>query len=88
MLWDPRNGKRITTLCGQKIFLKLFLLPTFPLRHTHKNTVNSLKWNANGNWLLSASRDHLVKLFDLRAMKELRKFAHKAEVMSAYHDYG
>ncbi|XP_048258673.1 pre-mRNA 3' end processing protein WDR33-like [Haliotis rufescens] len=38
--------------------------------HAHKNTVMDLKWNRNGNWLLSASRDHLLKLFDIRNMKE------------------
>ena len=27
-----------------------------------------------GNWLLSASRDGLVKIFDVRAMKELQTF--------------
>ncbi|XP_071945078.1 pre-mRNA 3' end processing protein WDR33-like [Antedon mediterranea] len=39
--------------------------------HAHKSTVMSARWNKNGNWLLTASRDHLVKVFDLRAMKEL-----------------
>lgn len=29
-----------------------------------------LKWNKNGNWLLTASRDHLLKVFDIRNMKE------------------
>lgn len=29
-----------------------------------------LQWNKNGNWLLTASRDHLIKLFDIRNMKE------------------
>ena len=29
-----------------------------------------LKWSKNGLWLLTASRDHLVKLFDIRNMKE------------------
>lgn len=29
-----------------------------------------LKWNDNGNWLITASRDHLLKLFDLRNLKE------------------
>mgnify|MGYP002784555249 CR=1 FL=1 len=27
-----------------------------------------LQWNRNGNWLLTASRDHLLKLFDIRKM--------------------
>ena len=31
----------------------------------------SLKWNRhNGNWLISASRDHFCKLFDIRNLKE------------------
>ncbi len=38
--------------------------------HAHKSTVMDLKWNANGNWLLTASRDHLLKLFDIRNTKE------------------
>lgn len=29
-----------------------------------------LKWNDNGNWLVTASRDHLLKLFDLRNLRE------------------
>ena len=28
----------------------------------HKATVSSLAWHPNGNWLLSSSRDHLVKV--------------------------
>jgi polyadenylation factor subunit 2 len=38
--------------------------------HAHKSTVMDLKWNDNGNWLITASRDHLLKLFDLRNLKE------------------
>ena len=38
--------------------------------HAHKSTVMDVKWNANGNWLLTASRDHLLKLFDIRNCKE------------------
>ncbi len=38
--------------------------------HAHKNTVMDVKWNANGNWVLTASRDHLVKLYDIRNLKE------------------
>lgn len=40
------------------------------IRHAHKSTVMDLKWNDNGNWLITASRDHLLKLFDLRNLKE------------------
>ena len=39
-----------------------------------------VRWNQNGNWLLTASRDHLLKLFDIRAMKEMQTFrGHKRE---------
>ncbi|KAL5274549.1 WDR33 family protein [Megaselia abdita] len=38
--------------------------------HAHKSTVMDLKWNNNGNWLITASRDHLLKLFDLRNLRE------------------
>ncbi|MEE6516581.1 hypothetical protein FKM82_026149 [Ascaphus truei] len=38
--------------------------------HAHKNTVMEVKWNLNGNWLLTASRDHLCKLFDIRNLRE------------------
>ena len=39
--------------------------------HAHKNTCMALKWNRhNGNWLISASRDHFCKLFDVRNLKE------------------
>jgi WD40 repeat protein len=48
--------------------------------HLHKSTVMSIKWNQNGNWLLTASRDHLLKLFDIRMMKEIQSFrGHKRE---------
>lgn len=33
----------------------------------HKAAVSSLSWHPNGNWLLSASRDHLVKVHALLA---------------------
>jgi len=50
--------------------------------HAHKNTVMDVKWNSNGNWLLTASRDHLIKIFDIRNMsQEMQTFrGHKKEV--------
>ena len=32
-----------------------------------------IKFNRNGNWFLTASRDHLIKLFDIRNLKEERQ---------------
>ncbi|XP_072896727.1 pre-mRNA 3' end processing protein WDR33 isoform X1 [Hemitrygon akajei] len=56
--------------------------------HAHKNTVMEVKWNQNGNWLLTASRDHLCKMFDIRNLKEeLQVFrGHKKEATAvAWH---
>ncbi|XP_023240322.1 pre-mRNA 3' end processing protein WDR33-like [Centruroides sculpturatus] len=52
--------------------------------HAHKSTVMEVKWNQNGNWLLTASRDHLLKLFDIRNMsQEVQTFrGHKKEACS------
>ena len=54
--------------------------------HAHKHTVMDVKWNRNGNWLLTASRDHLIKLFDVRNMKdEVIAFrGHKKEATGGY----
>ena len=56
-------------------------------RNLHKNTVADVRFNANGNWILTGSWDHMVKVFDIRAMKELQAFrAHRKEVHSlAWH---
>ncbi len=56
--------------------------------HAHKSTVMDIGWNRNGNWLLTASRDHLLKLFDIRyAKEELQTFrGHKKEASTlAWH---
>ena len=49
--------------------------------HPHKNTINRLRFNRNGNWLLTASKDHSLKVIDIRVMKELQIFkSHEQEV--------
>jgi polyadenylation factor subunit 2 len=38
-------------------------------------------WNANGNWLVSGSMDGLVKLYDIRTMREMETWrGHNSEV--------
>lgn len=47
-----------------------------------------VKWNNNGNWFVTASRDHLLKLFDIRNVNtEVQVFrGHKKEASSvAWH---
>lgn len=51
-------------------------------------TPPKVKWNPiNGNWLLSASRDHTIRLFDIRSMKEpVSLQGHRKDVFSlAWH---
>lgn len=49
--------------------------------HGHKNTVQAAQWSPSGNLVATASRDQLVKVFDIRAMKELVTLrGHKKEV--------
>lgn len=58
-LWDPRRGGSCLTTL-----------------HGHKNGVFQVKWNRhNGNWLLTCSRDQLLKLYDVRMLKEVASFA-------------
>ena len=73
-LWDPRSNAG--TVAGQKDKHCLADI------HAHKNTVNRLAWcPSNPHWFLSGSRDNLVKVFDLRTMKEIQTHrAHKKEI--------
>ena len=49
--------------------------------HLHKNSINRLRFNQNGNWILSGSKDHTVKVSDIRMMKEIQIFkGHDSEV--------
>ena len=56
--------------------------PPRPARYNvHHDSVTDVKWNRNGNWLLTSSRDSMVKLFDIRVMKDVHTYrAHKKEV--------
>jgi WD40 repeat protein len=50
-------------------------------RHYHKNTIQALAWSPNGNMVASASRDQTVRVFDIRAMREVQTLrGHKKEV--------
>ena len=54
--------------------------------HYHKNTVQALAWSPNGNMVASASRDQTVRVFDIRAMREVQTLrGHKKEVCCMYH---
>lgn len=83
-LWDPKSGNCLATLCvfyTPIIHNYFYCLNLFIFSHDHKNSVTSVQWNKNGNWLLSGSRDHVIKLYDIRMLKEVQSFrGHKKEV--------
>eukprot|EP01012_Entosiphon_sulcatum_P025101 TRINITY_DN3036_c0_g1_i1.p1 TRINITY_DN3036_c0_g1~~TRINITY_DN3036_c0_g1_i1.p1 ORF type:complete len:499 (+),score=53.86 TRINITY_DN3036_c0_g1_i1:135-1499(+) len=64
-LWDPRDRKACVA--------------TMPL---HQHSVSRVKWNPNNpSWLLSGGKDFMLKLSDIRTMKEIYTFkGHKKEV--------
>ncbi|KAL1490489.1 hypothetical protein ABEB36_013174 [Hypothenemus hampei] len=89
--WHPQKGLIISGSKDNQQPIKLWDPKTgqsLATLHAHKSTVMDLKWNANGNWLITASRDHLLKLFDLRNLsQEVQTFrGHKKEASSvAWH---
>ncbi|KAF7283484.1 WD repeat domain 33 [Rhynchophorus ferrugineus] len=89
--WHPQKGLIISGSKDNQQPIKLWdpkSGQSLATLHAHKSTVMDLKWNANGNWLITASRDHLLKLFDLRNLsQEVQTFrGHKKEASSvAWH---
>ncbi|XP_060516912.1 pre-mRNA 3' end processing protein WDR33 isoform X2 [Cylas formicarius] len=89
--WHPQKGLIISGSKDNQQPIKLWDPKTgqsLATLHAHKSTVMDLKWNDNGNWLITASRDHLLKLFDLRNLsQEVQTFrGHKKEASSvAWH---
>ena len=81
--WHPQKGLIVSGSKDSQQPVKLWdPRSNNPLAtlHAHKSTVMAVKFNQNGSWLLTASRDHVCKLFDIRTMKELYTFrGHKKE---------
>ncbi|KAK6053145.1 WD domain, G-beta repeat protein, partial [Cooperia oncophora] len=84
--WHPFKGMIVTGSRDSQQPVKLWDPRTGDCLTTlqdHKSSVMAVDWNRNGNWLLTAGRDHLVKLYDLRVMKEMYSYkGHKKEVTS------
>lgn len=78
-LWDPRLGGCVRWVCTTDSVCSLisrpaYLLPSLLARSTisgHKKQVNCCQWNGGGNLLATGSMDGLVKLFDIRTMREV-----------------
>ncbi|CAG2067173.1 unnamed protein product, partial [Timema podura] len=91
--WHPQKGLIVSGSKDNQQPIKLWdpkSGQSLATLHAHKSTVMDIKWNTNGNWLVTASRDHLLKLFDLRNLsQEVQTFrGHKKEASSvAWHPY-
>jgi polyadenylation factor subunit 2 len=90
--WHPRRGLIASGSKDTQQPVKLWdpkAGSSLATLHGHKSTVMECKWNKNGNWLLTGSRDHLLKVFDIRMMKELQTFrGHKKEATAvAWHPF-
>lgn len=91
MHWHPQKSLVISGSKDNQQPVKLWDPKTgqsLATLHAHKSTVMDVKWNENGNWLVTASRDHLLKLFDIRNLsQEVQTFrGHKKEASSvAWH---
>ncbi|CAJ0605187.1 unnamed protein product [Cylicocyclus nassatus] len=88
--WHPSKGMVATGSRDSQQPVKLWDPRTGDCLTTlqdHKSSVMAVDWNRNGNWLLTAGRDHLVKLYDIRCMKEMYSYkGHKKEVTAvAWH---
>jgi len=71
--WHPHKGILVSGSKDSQQPIKLWDPKSGQVLHTihaHKSTVMDCAWNNNGNWLITASRDHLLKLFDIRNLKE------------------
>ena len=57
--------------------------------HGHKHSITGIEFNQNGNHLLTACRDQIIRMFDIRTMKEIMQFkGHKKEAVSiAWHPH-
>ena len=83
--WHPTKGLIATGSKDSQQPVKLWDPKTgqsLVTLHAHKSTVTDIQWNRNGNWLLTASRDHLLKIFDIRNLStEMQTFrGHKKDV--------
>ncbi len=52
------------------------------LRH-HKQAVSKVRWNRNGNWLLTCGADGKADVFDIRTGKEIFSAAAAAGITAA-----
>lgn len=52
-------------------------------RHGAKNTVLAVRWHAGGHLLLAGSRDQVIRLYDVRTLREVAVFRGHAKEVTA-----
>ena len=68
-LWDARIAEKSGLL--------------LTMRH-HKQAVSKVRWNQNGNWLLTCGADGKADVFDIRTGKEIFSAAAAAGITAAH----
>lgn len=53
--------------------------------HLHKNTINSMRWSLDGNFLFSAGKDQTIKMLDIRSFDVFSYRANKDVTAIAVH---
>ena len=83
-LWDARAGGKTRGLGSSSGTNTGGCVATM---HGHKGSVLTCTWNRNGNWLLSGARDQVIKVWDIRMLREINNMrGHGKEVTSlAWH---
>lgn len=79
-LWDPRSSKNLATMY---LLLCLYIIACYVclFSHGYRNTILDLRWNRNGKWLLTAGKDQVIKMYDVRKLVEYQSFkGHKKDV--------
>lgn len=55
--------------------------------NSHRKHIQCCAWNKNGNWFATGGKDSMLKIYDIRVMKEMESFrGHNCDVCSlAWH---
>ena len=84
-LWDPRAIRKGSGFEGDVGVIGAGGGSIAKFNASTKGAVNTVEWNENGRWILTASQDNLIRLWDVRKLeKPLRKLrGHDCAVTSA-----
>ena len=87
-LWDARTGSHGVGSAGKSSSASSQIgNGCVATLYGHKGSVLACRWNSNGNWLLTGARDQVIKLWDVRMLREINTFrGHVKEITAlAWH---